>query len=126
MRASSGLLIPFLVSVSLTACRDWSVPNTDDDTGAENADAEALSEGDAAELDATDLAAAGATEAATISPGDADVSADAEADGGCPAGYTRSANSCVDIDECTASTHSCHVSARCENTDGGFDCSCAS
>lgn len=33
-------------------------------------------------------------------------------------------NNCVDINECEQSTHSCHHSAKCVNTDGHFECKC--
>lgn len=31
---------------------------------------------------------------------------------------------CLDVDECTAGMHNCHVNATCTNTPGGFTCAC--
>ncbi|XP_048587810.1 neurogenic locus notch homolog protein 1 [Nematostella vectensis] len=41
----------------------------------------------------------------------------------CPQGYTGAACE-TDIDECTAGTHKCHVSATCKNTIASFSCAC--
>ena len=30
----------------------------------------------------------------------------------------------ADVNECTQSTHNCHQNAVCQNTNGGFNCSC--
>ena len=30
----------------------------------------------------------------------------------------------LDVDECLAGSHNCHVQAICLNTDGSFDCLC--
>ena len=36
-------------------------------------------------------------------------------------------NSCdADVDECSMSTHSCDPNAQCSNTNGSFQCVCAS
>ncbi|KAL1505440.1 hypothetical protein ABEB36_005009 [Hypothenemus hampei] len=50
----------------------------------------------------------------------------------CKAGYegpltgTNLGTSCVDVDECEDAKHTCHPSAQCRNTQGGFECFCPS
>ncbi|XP_041098662.1 hemicentin-1 isoform X2 [Polyodon spathula] len=43
----------------------------------------------------------------------------------CPAGMTQAGNgACMDVDECEDGTHTCRYSQVCENTIGGYRCSC--
>ncbi|MGH0143069.1 UNVERIFIED_CONTAM: hypothetical protein FKN15_022424 [Acipenser sinensis] len=43
----------------------------------------------------------------------------------CPAGMTQAGNgACVDVDECEDGSHTCRYSQVCENTIGGYRCSC--
>jgi hypothetical protein len=46
----------------------------------------------------------------------------------CPPGYEVEPDRllCIDIDECARGTHTCHPSARCQNTAGSFGCVCES
>ena len=30
----------------------------------------------------------------------------------------------VDVDECQAKNHNCHVKAQCDNSEGSFNCTC--
>src|SRR5262245_48269886 len=58
-------------------------------------------------------------------PKDADTPADARplaSDGGCADGHVLRNGACQDIDECFEGTHACHMTAACDNTDGGYDC----
>ncbi|MDH5671605.1 MAG: hypothetical protein OEZ06_05610 [Myxococcales bacterium] len=60
---------------------------------------------------------------ATCTPGSADIDASCD----CPAGYTLdgAGNGCDDVDECAdAMLNDCHAQASCENSEGGFSCSC--
>ncbi len=43
----------------------------------------------------------------------------------CEPGYTGPTCN-VDIDECIEGSHTCHQEATCENTEGGFNCTCGS
>jgi len=49
---------------------------------------------------------------------------DAGSDGGCAPGYAFEGATCADIDECSARTHSCHMTAACQNTLGSYECAC--
>lgn len=42
----------------------------------------------------------------------------------CKEGYAQSGGQCVDTDECFEGTHACHLSAKCENKPGTYDCVC--
>ncbi|XP_020600872.1 uromodulin-like [Orbicella faveolata] len=42
----------------------------------------------------------------------------------CLRGYEMTAEGCQDIDECTSKKHNCHVQSMCNNTIGGFMCTC--
>ncbi|KAJ7351707.1 hypothetical protein OS493_035967 [Desmophyllum pertusum] len=42
----------------------------------------------------------------------------------CLRGYQMTAGTCHDIDECTSNKHNCHVQSTCNNTIGGFMCTC--
>jgi len=42
----------------------------------------------------------------------------------CEPGYQVQGNHCVDINECAEDTDNCHANATCENTEGGFTCTC--
>ncbi|KAL9986471.1 hypothetical protein ACROYT_G000626 [Oculina patagonica] len=42
----------------------------------------------------------------------------------CLRGYKMIAGSCHDMDECASKKHNCHVQATCNNTIGGFKCTC--
>ena len=42
----------------------------------------------------------------------------------CLEGFEYINGTCVDIDECTEKSHSCDINATCDNTDGGYDCTC--
>jgi hypothetical protein len=44
---------------------------------------------------------------------------------GCGTGFEDDGSgTCVDVDECTAGTGTCKTGATCENTDGGYACTC--
>ncbi|XP_078609800.1 uncharacterized protein LOC144881035 isoform X2 [Branchiostoma floridae x Branchiostoma japonicum] len=45
----------------------------------------------------------------------------------CHPGYemTNDVRTCQDINECTSTSHDCHEHAHCNNTAGGFTCSCS-
>jgi EGF domain-containing protein len=42
----------------------------------------------------------------------------------CLPGFQLEGNQCVDINECFEATDDCHENALCENTEGGFTCTC--
>ena len=42
---------------------------------------------------------------------------------GCPGGFEG--ESCVDIDECSTTKHTCHQDFNCKNTPGSFECHCS-
>lgn len=42
----------------------------------------------------------------------------------CKEGFALDGGKCVDTDECFEGTHTCHMTAKCENTPGSFDCTC--
>ena len=39
-------------------------------------------------------------------------------------GNGQNDNGCMDIDECSTFTHSCHADSDCTNTMGSYDCNC--
>ena len=43
----------------------------------------------------------------------------------CEDGYALEDGACKNVDECFENTHTCHPSATCVDTEGGFDCTCA-
>jgi hypothetical protein len=83
-----------------------------DDGAAEDQDGES---GDAAEASENDAAADDAGAASTNESG---------SDGGCEEGHVLQDGACKDINECFEGTHACQTTATCENTDGGYDCTC--
>lgn len=127
----------WFVAASAFACTpDWGRPLRDggadggqaDDGGGGGGEVEDAARDDAGQqqLDASgaDGDEAGEPDADTgLSDANAEAS-DAEADGGCGDGYVLQGDACVDIDECFEGTNACHMTATCENTDGGYDCTC--
>lgn len=124
----------FVAGSSVACVPDWARPIRDagadagesegDDDSGEGLDADA---GDAAQppLDATGTVGGEPGEPAADT-GLNDAVAEAGDDDGCAEGFVVRDGSCRDIDECSEGTHRCNVTATCANTDGGYDCKCAS